>query len=328
MSNWQYKQGLHDLGHGAYAYLQPDGSWGWSNAGLVTSGGEALLVDTLFDLKLTQRMLDAMRAATPAAARIGTLVNTHANGDHCYGNQLLAGATIIASRTGAAEMDELPPAVMAAMMKQARAAGPVGEFIARCFGAFDFEGIVHTPPNRTFDGELALTVGDKEVRLIEVGPAHTKGDVLVHVPADRVVFTGDILFIEGTPIMWAGPVGNWIRACDLLLAMDVDVIVPGHGPITDRAGVQAVRDYLVHIYEEARRRYDAGMTATEAAHDIALGAYASWRDAERIVVNVHTIYRELSGGKLASPGPAQLFGLMAELARGQQRGATAPSPTG
>lgn len=318
MTRWTYTHGLHDIGDGIYAYLQPDGGWGWSNAGLVAASGEALLVDTLFDLKLTGRMLEAMRAATPAAARIGTVVNTHANGDHCYGNQLLAGAEIIASRAGAAEMEEVPAPMLAALMRQAASAGPVGEYFLRCFGAFDFEGIAPAPPTRTFEGELSLDVGGKEVRLIEVGPAHTRGDVLVHLPADRAVFTGDILFIEGTPIMWAGPVENWIRACDRILGMDVEVIVPGHGPITDKAGVRAVRDYLVHVHDEARRRHEAGMSPFDAACDIALGQYQSWRDAERIVVNVHAVYRELSGGQHTPPPPPVLFAQMAQIA-GQRR---------
>ena len=80
------------------AYLQPDGSWGWSNAGLVVDGDASLLVDTLFDLRLTGEMLDAMRRATPAAAAIDVVVNTHANGDHCWGNQLVRDAEIVGSR--------------------------------------------------------------------------------------------------------------------------------------------------------------------------------------------------------------------------------------
>ena len=92
-----YVKGLQEVGEGLYAYLQPGGSWGWSNAGLVVDGEATLLVDTLFDLALTREMLRAMRDAAPAAARIDTLVNTHANGDHCYGNQLVSGAEIIAS---------------------------------------------------------------------------------------------------------------------------------------------------------------------------------------------------------------------------------------
>jgi len=310
-----YTKGLHDLGSGSYAWLQPDGSWGWSNAGLVTDGGESLLVDTLYDLRLTAEMLDAMRRATPAATRIGTLVNTHANGDHCYGNQLVAGATIVASAESAAEMDELPPDRMASILKNAGALGPGGAFLLRCFGGFRFEGIVHTPPTETFRGTAVRRVGAKEVHLLEVGPAHTKGDILVHVPADRVVFTGDILFIDGTPVMWAGPVGNWIAACERIAAMDVDTIVPGHGPVTDAQGALRVGDYLVYVRDETRERFDAGLSPADAARDVALGDFSSWGDAERIAVNVHTLYREFSGGTLPAPNALELFALMGELAQ-------------
>ncbi len=110
MNQWTYTRGLHGLGNAVYAYLQPDGSWGWSNAGLIVDGEASLLVDTLFDLKLTQEMLDTMRRSVPAAAHIDLVVNTHANGDHCYGNQLVADAQIIASKHTAEEMTELPPA--------------------------------------------------------------------------------------------------------------------------------------------------------------------------------------------------------------------------
>ena len=59
--SWDYNKGLHELGNGAWAWLAPDGSWGWSNAGLITDGEESLLVDTLFDLELTAEMLKSMQ---------------------------------------------------------------------------------------------------------------------------------------------------------------------------------------------------------------------------------------------------------------------------
>jgi cyclase len=307
------RPGLHPLAHGAYAWLAPEASWGWSNAGLIVDGEESLLVDTLYDLELTGQMLRKMRAAEPRADAIGTLVNTHANGDHCHGNELVCGAQIIASTASAAEMAELPPEAMAAIMEAARNMGPVGEYFLHCFGQFRFDGIKHTPPTRTFDGELDLSVGDKPVHLIEVGPAHTRGDVLVYSPTDRVVFTGDILFIEGTPVMWEGPVANWIKACRLIEDMEVDLIVPGHGPITDKHGVAQVRHYLEYVRDQARARYDAGMDAFEAAKDIKLAEYSSWSDPERIAVNVDSLYREFSGEQ-ASTDILELFSRMAELA--------------
>ena len=113
-----------------------------------------------------------------------------------------------------------------------------------------------------------VDVAGREVELIEVGPAHTKGDTIVHVPDAKTVFTGDILFINGTPIVWAGPLANWVAACDLMLGMDIDVVVPGHGPLTDKSGVAAVRDYLAFVDAEATARHDAGLDAFEAAKEI------------------------------------------------------------
>jgi glyoxylase-like metal-dependent hydrolase (beta-lactamase superfamily II) len=313
-----YTKGLHELGRGAWAWLQPDGSWGWSNAGLVADAGESLLVDTLFDLRLTREMLAALRAAEPAARRIGTLVNTHANGDHCYGNSLVEGAEIVASKAAAEEMREVTPAVLAAFKAAAPGLGIAGEYLLEAFGPFDFEGIPVAAPTRTFEGELELPVGGKRVRLLEVGPAHTRGDVLAHAVEDRVVFTGDILFVDGTPIMWEGPIAGWIRACERIEALDVDLVVPGHGPISDRRGARAVREYLVYVRDEARRRYDAGLSALDAARDIALGDWSAWGDAERIVVNVDTLYREFSGSHERA-NTLELFTAMAELARGRSQ---------
>jgi glyoxylase-like metal-dependent hydrolase (beta-lactamase superfamily II) len=300
---FRFTKGLQEIGRGLYAWLQPDGSWGWSNAGLVVDGERSLLVDTLFDLRLTREMLAAMRAAEPrAAAEIGTLVNTHANGDHCYGNSLVVGAEIIASRRCAEEMKHLPPAALGGLVKSLSSdPSPLGRFVKRAFGPFAFDEIGEVAlPTRTFEGALTLRVGDRRVELLEVGPAHTRGDVIVHVPDAGVVFTGDILFVEGTPIVWEGPVANWIAACDRIAALGADTIVPGHGPITDRRGAEAVKAYLEHVSREARIRFDAGLDATAAARDIPLGPFSDWSDRERIVVNVDTLYREF--GSKAPPG--------------------------
>ena len=128
-TDWKFSKGLHEVGNGCYAYLQPDGSWGWSNAGLITDSGASLLVDTLYDLKLTAAMLETMRDATPAAKQIDTLVNSHANGDHCYGNQLVSDANIITSAATAKEMSEVSPAVMTQFLAHADEMGAAGEFI-------------------------------------------------------------------------------------------------------------------------------------------------------------------------------------------------------
>ena len=258
----------------------PDSSW-------VTA--TSLLVDTLFDLRLTAEMLEAMAPHT-AGAPIGTLVNTHANGDHCYGNELVEGAEIIASSAAAEEMREVPPASCGALTN---AEGEVGELFRRFFGEFDFDGITLTLPTRTFDGRLDLEVGGRAVELIEVGPAHTRGDVLVHVArgphrlhrrhpvhrrhADRVGRAAVQLGRGLRPHPGHGRGDGGARAR------------PGHRQVGRRrgAGLPRLRGGGGHA------RHDAGMDAWEAARDIALGEFGDWGERGRIAVNVATVYRTI-----------------------------------
>jgi cyclase len=310
VAKWQYAKGLHDLGRGCYAYLQPDGSWGWSNAGLIVDGEANLLVDTLFDLKLTREMLDTMRDAVPAAKTIGKLVNTHANGDHTFGNQLVKQAEIIGALSTKEEMLERPPSILAEIVRNRAQLGEGAQFLYEIMGKnFTFDDIVNTPPTRTFEDRLTLKVGDKTVELLHAGPAHTRGDTLVYVPQDRIVYAGDLMFVGGHPVIWAGPVENWIKACDTILGWDVDVVVPGHGAITDKAGVRHFKGYLEYLNNEARRRYDAGLSYFDAASEIALDPYADWLDPERIVINVASLYHQY--GMATRPEPLQLFADMA-----------------
>jgi len=306
-----YTRGLHEVGEGVFAWLQPDGGWGWSNAGLLRGDGGSLLVDTLFDLVLTRAMLDAMAPIT-ATAPIATLVNTHANGDHCYGNQLVTGAEVIASAASAAEMEQLPPSTLG-RMTSLDLGEATNRYIAMAFGPFTFDDIEPPHPDRTFSGRLDLEVAGQSVELIEVGPAHTAGDVLVHLPDAATVFTGDILFHDGTPLIWDGPVQNWLDACDRILGLECRVIVPGHGPLADAQAVRDTAAYLTFVRDEATARHAAGMSATDAAWDIDLGAYADWGESERIALNVDAVYREIDPA-YASPGVLPLFTLMAEIA--------------
>lgn len=292
--------GHTDLGKGCHAWLPHDGGWGLSNAGLIAGRGESLLVDTLFDVRLTRRMLAGLQQVT-AEAPIERVVNTHGNGDHWFGNQMLRDREIIAAAPTAEDMRAVGPDDVRAMLAHPGATGTVAR---RIFGAFDFGEVVATYPTTVFDGELDLVVGGVHVRLIDVGPAHTAGDTIVHVPSAGVVYTGDIVFAGGTPIVWHGPIANWLRACDRIDALGPATIVPGHGPVTTVRAVHAQAAYLRFVQEEATLRQAKGMTFHEAAHDIDLGDYACLPERERLIVNVHAVYRELDPETPPLDGPA------------------------
>jgi 2-keto-4-pentenoate hydratase/2-oxohepta-3-ene-1,7-dioic acid hydratase in catechol pathway/glyoxylase-like metal-dependent hydrolase (beta-lactamase superfamily II) len=288
-----YTRGLHQVADGVWAWMLPDGGYGWSNAGLVSGDGASLLVDTLFDLVLTREMLTAMRPITDRAPITDALI-THSNGDHTHGNQLLDRSVRIIAAKGTAEeiAHGMAPEMLA--MTQTADLGPVATpYLRDRFGPFDFSGILVRNADQTFDDALAIAVGGREVRLLNLGPAHTAADSVAHIPDAGVLFTGDLLFIGCTPIVWAGPIANWIAACDTMIALDAPIVVPGHGPVTDPDGIRTVRGYLAHVSEQAEAAFGKGLSFAEAADAIDLGEYAAWLDAERVVVNVYQRYREL-----------------------------------
>jgi cyclase len=310
MATVAYTKGLHELGDGLYAYLQPDGGWGWSNAGLITAGGTSLLVDTLFDLHLTKTMLEAMEPIT-GRHPIDQAFNTHGNGDHWYGNDLLPDGIPIVASAGAVEvMRRSPPSAVHMLFNEVDLGPEFDAFAENNMRRFDFASVGGRLPTTTFERQHDLTVGDRKIQLLELGPAHTDGDAIAFVPDANAVFTGDLLFIEGTPMMWAGPISNWLAACEKIIELNATTIVPGHGPVTDHSGVRDVQRYLTYIEKEARQRFDAGMDGEAAADDIDLADFRDWGDPERIAANVANLYREFDPD-LPALSPPELFVKMA-----------------
>ncbi len=300
MARWQYSKGLHHLGGGSYGYLLPDGGWGWSNTGLVVDGDQTLLVDTLINLDLTTEMLRVMADGVPASKKIDILVNSHSDADHTFGNQLVKGARIVSSKATAEEFFKLSPGNLQAIIGDAERLGDGARFLKDIMppDLYDFSQIALTGPTETFEGQGRLKVGDKDVVLHELGPAHTRGDTVVQVVQDRVVYTGDLLFIGVHPAIWDGSLDGWIAACDRILALDIDVVVPGHGPVTDKPGVREFRSYLVTIRDEVRKRFEAGLSVEEAAMDIIFSPpYADWICAERVIGSVNFLYRQWGSEK-------------------------------
>ncbi len=280
-----------------HACLQPDLGLGYSNSGLVDAGG-GLVVDTFWDLTRTAELKRLYEQVSPAApARV---VNTHHNGDHCWGNQLFAdaGSEIIGHRLCAEYFTrEASPSLFVSLCNTPDdQLGALAGFV-HGLRRFDFEGIELTPPTTLIDVDTTLDLDGTTVELLYVGPAHTAGDVVAFLPDDGVLFTGDILFNECTPIGWEGTFANWIAALARLEALSPAVVVPGHGPVTDTTGLRGLREYLEYVHREARVQFDRGRTTLEAAQAIELGPYAGWTEPERLAFQVDRAYREFAGGE-------------------------------
>lgn len=289
---------LREIGNDVYACLQPDRGLGWSNSGFIRRGG-GLVVDTFWDLPLTRELIETYRRVSSQPAQ--RLVNTHHNGDHCWGNQLFKEAEIIGHRLCAESFGKEQPQAMQALRDSGGFGDPNLADFAKALKAFDFTGIELTPPTTLFDDRLDLDLEGLRVELLYVGPAHTPGDVIVHLPAQRVVFTGDTLFRLCTPIGWEGTFAKWVEALERIEALQPETVVPGHGPICGVEGPREMKAYLQYVRSEAERFFHDGLSVIEAAKRIDLGPYAGWTEPERLVFNVDRAYRELRGEPYDAP---------------------------
>jgi glyoxylase-like metal-dependent hydrolase (beta-lactamase superfamily II) len=324
----RFAGGWHEVAADTHAYLQPNGGLGESNAGLVLDGDHALVVDSLWDNRLTGRMLDSMRELTDATPE--TLFNTHSDGDHVWGNQQFAGARIVSTAAAKRLMTLDPPRELRQMQRGGRLLGMLGSNPLPLIGTRDWFGLPRLPlkemghemapfdwsdieltlPTETFDGELELAVGSRTVKLIEVGPAHTEGDAVAWVPDAAICFAADILFIGGTPIMWAGPVESWRRALDTISALGAERFVPGHGPVCTQREVDQLRDYFRWVAEEGVAQLERGSSPKRAAERMLFSSeferspWGEWDDPARLVATLCSEQHRRSGasGQLGGAG--------------------------
>ncbi|MFX1443743.1 MAG: MBL fold metallo-hydrolase [Promethearchaeota archaeon] len=300
---------LKKIAKDVYACLQEDRGFGCNNAGFVNLGG-GLAIDTLYDLNLTRQMIELYKAISPESIR--RLVNTHHNGDHTWGNQLFKDAEIIAHHLCAEEMKKEKklgyPALFHTWKRRPKAIPPGFEGFIDAVSKFDFSEVEITLPNRLIEDRLDLELDGYPCQLIYVGPAHTSSDLIVYLPEHSVVFAGDIVFRQSTPVGWEGTHAKWIEALDLIISLKPEVVVPGHGPLCGVDGAKELRDYFEFVISEAKRFFEEGLDPLEASKKIDLGPYSEWTEPERLCFSVNRAYREFQGEPWDAPfNPLEVF---------------------
>jgi glyoxylase-like metal-dependent hydrolase (beta-lactamase superfamily II) len=117
------------------------------------------------------------------------------------------------------------------------------------------------------------------------GPAHTWGDLVAYLPQHKIVFLGDVGFFWVAPYANNSYITKWLEICDAIAGWDADVLVPGHGPIGTKKELAEMANYFRVLRVEARKRYDAKMTAGAAAAEIRLGRFDNWVGPERLIMD-------------------------------------------
>jgi cyclase len=279
-----WETGTTEVAAGVFAYVQATGGLCIANAGIVRGDADITAIDALFTPAMTRALLDEVRRVT---GRDPTqLIDTHHHVDHTLGNALFPdSARIIAHARTKQEMERAGLGVL-----------PLIERLAPHF-AGQLDGVAERLPDVTFEGdELRVDVGGRVLTLLHYGTGHTRGDVLVYLPDERVLFAGDVAFFHVTPLAHEGHIGNWINVIERVLdETHVETIVPGHGPVGTAADLRKTLGYLRLIHDSARRAFDADVSEEEAARSIDAGEYAEWAEPERTPINIGRLYREFRG---------------------------------
>ncbi len=277
-----WRTGLIELADGVFAYVQAGGGLCVSNAGLIVGPEGCIVIDALFAPSMTRAFRQEIARVTDKPVRL--LINTHHHVDHSLGNAMFPEAQIVSHANARREQQRVGTSVFELLRPR------VPELVAEA------EGIEPRLSDLTFEGELTLHLGGRTVRLLHLGTAHTIGDALVLLPKERLLFAGDVAFHYVTPLAFEGHVGHWVEVCDQVDALDVETVVPGHGPVGGKGELREMRGYLHSIREQARAAFDAGRSEEEAASGIDLGPDLSgWAEPERLALNVGRLYQEFRG---------------------------------
>ncbi|MEE9247098.1 MAG: MBL fold metallo-hydrolase [Dehalococcoidia bacterium] len=284
----EYSKGLppptvEEVSEGVFAYVQLDGSWGLNNTGFIVGSHGVTAIDTCFTEARTRRLLKAIRGVTDI--QLQTLVNTHHHGDHTHGNYLFPSATIIGH-------EKCRQSVLESGLPAPD--NPIGLL----FPAVQWGELELAPPFVTFEDRLNIYVDDLKLELIFMGPAHTTNDIIAWLPERELLFSGDLIFHQGTPFVLMGSVAGSLRALEQLRDLHPKTIVPGHGPVCGPEVIEEMAAYLRFVQEVARRGFDANTTPLKAAREADLGPFSHWHDTERLVGNLHRAYSEIRGEPL------------------------------
>lgn len=284
-----------EVAEGVFAYIQPDGTWFLNNTGIIVGPDSVIMIDQA-GTEDRGRALLATATELSGSRPVQALVNTHHHADHTFANFVVGAGTAIIG------LDKCRTEVIA-----------TGTGIKDLFVGPDWGDLVIRPPMITFDSTLTVWSGDREIRLIHFGgPAHTTNDVVVHLPEDKVLYTGDLIFNGGTPFALQGSVVGWLRVLDRMLELDADTLVPGHGAVCTKADAAVVRAYLELVMDLAQRGLEAGRSPLEVAMAADLGDFAGLGDPERIAGNLHRAYHDIQHPD-ALGGPLDLAPIIGDM---------------
>jgi cyclase len=291
----------------------------FANALVVVGSRAALVVDTHQSPSAAAEIVEEVRTLTNVP--VGYVVNTHWHGDHVYGNETYRKSFPAVSFVGGhtaredvlgpglkyreEELEELPRSIQereerlrSGELTEEERARVQYSLSARSRYLEELRALEIVPPDLTFSGALTIDLGGRVVELHHLGPAHTRGDVVVCLPGERILAVGDLLE-DAFPYFGDASPAGWADALDRVAAFEADVLLPSHGPVLrDRELLEVERGLLRSLVTSVRGAVAEGKSLEETKREIALDGFRDFfggGDAFRSSVDaaVERAYREI-----------------------------------
>jgi cyclase len=277
---------VRELAPGVWSYAQHDGSWWVNSTGFILAEDRTILIDTCSTERRTRDLLAEVARHSPRP--VTTVINTHSHGDHTYGNGLTGASTIIGH-----------PNCRDEMMRDTLLAEPPLAFDP----VPDWGNVTLAPPNLTVADRIDVHADSRLLQVQSIGvPAHTTGDLVVWLAEYGVLFTGDLVFNGGTPLLMFGSVVGYLTALERLASFGAETLVPGHGEPCGPRIIDPLHRYAEFVLDKAADGRRRGQTPAQVAAHLSLGEFDAWLDPERIVLNLHRAYADLDAGEAGSTG--------------------------
>jgi cyclase len=273
------KQVASDL----YFFYDYDGS---NSVFLVTDAG-VLVIDTREHPRAGQNLIERIRKVTDKP--IKWVINSHFHGDHTYGNRAFqaAGATFVAQQETARLMKLVQPKEMARRQDYFKE------------HSYDPNEVKLILADVTFDNEMSVYLGGREIRLMYFGPGQQPGDTFVLFPHDRALFTPGAFTRHSMPNMaFTTSVDSWIKLLDKVAARDdYDVVLPAHGDVAHREDIKELQSMLADEYATVKGGVAKGLTLEQAQQTLTFPQYKDWRNYERLKSEIKNLYELIQTGK-------------------------------
>lgn len=284
----------YEVADNVFAAISPNKGLSRANAGFINKG-KGLVYDTFFDLPHARELKKF--CVKTSGHEPAYVVNSHYNADHTWGNQVFSGSTIIMHKNAVWEHQTEKPEAWDRIIREGDKGNGGEQWLHKQFLGFDLTGVEWQDPDILVEANMSIMLGDMEVQIIDVAPAHSNSDLLVWLPKEKVVFCGDIMFESGGYVAYSAEgMRLWKKALDFIInELKPEIVVPGHGGICDVDEVRRSKEYFEDVMGQFDKLYTDDITAMDLAKAMDIDKYKNWLQPERLFINVNTLLNDRRG---------------------------------